>query len=197
MIAIGLGAAAVIGVPGAPAARSDAPVFGESVVVEPLRGEVFVMTKPGRDPVPLRGKRTIPLGSRLDTRHGRVQITAAQAGTAGTDVGTFRGSVFSVSQRMQANGGLTVLRLEGGGFASCSASGGGDATRRLSAEVDGRWRTRGRFSDATAHGTVWVMKDTCNGTTTVVARGTVVVRDRVLDRSVRVGEGERYVARAG
>ena len=90
--------------------------------------------------------------------------------------------------------GLTVLRLTGKGsaFKTCS----GDHTiRKLRADVDGRFRTRGRYASATAHGTQWVMKDSCNGTLTVVARGDVGVDDFGTGKRTVVQPGERYLAK--
>jgi hypothetical protein len=67
--------------------------------------------------------------------------------------------------------------------------------RRLFANVHGRFRTRGRHSTATVRGTKYLVKDSCSGTTTIVLRGTVVVRDLVKDKSHKVKAGHRYIAR--
>jgi hypothetical protein len=40
------------------------------------------------------------------------------------------------------------------------------------------------------------MKDTCSGTTTVVARGTVTVRDFGTQKTVVLKPGERYTSRS-
>ena len=68
-------------------------------------------------------------------------------------------------------------------------------SRHLWADVHGRFRTRGRHSTATVRGTQWLTKDTCSSTTTVVKRGSVVVRDLVKRRNVVVKQGRRYIAR--
>jgi ferric-dicitrate binding protein FerR (iron transport regulator) len=68
-------------------------------------------------------------------------------------------------------------------------------SRRLFANVKGRFRTRGRNSTATVRGTKYLVKDSCSGTTTKVTKGSVVVRDLVKKRSRVVRAGHRYTAR--
>jgi hypothetical protein len=68
-------------------------------------------------------------------------------------------------------------------------------SRRLFANVKGRFRTRGRHSTATVRGTKYLVKDSCAGTTTRVIKGTVVVRDLVKHRNHVVRAGHRFVAR--
>jgi len=58
------------------------------------------------------------------------------------------------------------------------------------------FRTRGRYSSTTADGTVWLTKDTCTTTTTVVSRGQVEVDDFGRDKTTTVSAGERYKAGA-
>jgi hypothetical protein len=60
----------------------------------------------------------------------------------------------------------------------------------------GKFRTKGRHSTATVRGTVWLTKDTCTTTTTVVREGSVVVKDVAKHKNVKVKAGHRYVARA-
>jgi hypothetical protein len=69
-------------------------------------------------------------------------------------------------------------------------------SRRLWGNGKGRFRTRGRHSIATVRGTIWLQQDTCNTTTTVVRRGTVVVKDLAKHKNVTVKAGHRYVAHA-
>ena len=45
-------------------------------------------------------------------------------------------------------------------------------------------------------GTLWLTKDTCTTTTTVVREGTVIVKDLAKHKNVKVKAGHRYVARA-
>ena len=59
----------------------------------------------------------------------------------------------------------------------------------------GRFRTGGRYSAGTVRGTVWDTVDRCDGTLTVVHRGTVVVSDLPRHRTVVVHAGHRYLAK--
>lgn len=178
------------------------PVFGESVVVEPRGGEVLVATEPGRPFTPLRNERQVPVGALLDTRAGVVALASARAPQGATQSGRFSGGLFRAGlfrafQPLQGDSGLTVLRLAEGGFQSCDARGpyARAVIRRLRANANGHFRTRGRYSSATASGTEWTTTDRCDGTLTIVKGGTVVVRDRARKRSVRLAAGERYLAR--
>jgi hypothetical protein len=62
--------------------------------------------------------------------------------------------------------------------------------------VHGRFRTRGRYSASTVRGTGWDTSDRCDGTLTVVHRGTVLVSDFARRVTVAVHAGHRYLARA-
>jgi hypothetical protein len=60
----------------------------------------------------------------------------------------------------------------------------------------GRFRSRGRHSSGAVRGTRWLTVDRCDGTLTIVRKGTVAVRDFRLDQTVLVDAGERYLAQA-
>jgi hypothetical protein len=60
----------------------------------------------------------------------------------------------------------------------------------------GRFRTKGRYSSATVRGTIWLTADRCDGTLTIVKRGTVSVRDLRRHKTVKVKAGHSYLARA-
>jgi hypothetical protein len=68
--------------------------------------------------------------------------------------------------------------------------------RRLWGNGTGSFRTSGRFSSATVRGTIWLTADRCDGTLTRVLRGRVAVRDVARKRTVLVGPGRSYLARA-
>jgi hypothetical protein len=167
-------------------AAIDPPELGKTVNVRPVKGQVFVGGEHLTDP------RQIPVGTVIDTRNGAVRLTSARDDSGATQSGRFSQGRF---RARQADDGLTVLRLTGSreAFETCS----GDRTiRRLRASVHGNFRTRGRYSSATADGTLWVTKDTCSSTTTVVARGQVDVDDFGRNKTVTVSAGERYTAGA-
>jgi len=44
-------------------------------------------------------------------------------------------------------------------------------------------------------GTIWLTRDTCDGTLTIVKRGVVAVRDQVRKKTVTVKAGQTYFAR--
>jgi hypothetical protein len=91
------------------------------------------------------------------------------------------------------------------GYASCKTHAADHAgAARLStatlqllhASASGRFRTRGRYSAATVRGTQWDTIDRCDGTLTIVHRGTIQVTDFVHHIVVVVHAGHRYLARA-
>jgi hypothetical protein len=182
-----------------------APVQGTTVVVAPGQGKVLVR-KPGTKRFRTLAEGTsVPVGSEIDSRLGRVRLVSAVTG--GLQAGTFWGGRFVVRQR-RAGDGMTSLVLRGGSFRQCRrtanaasfplalASGKRKPIRRLwSRDRDGRFRTHGRNSVATARGTEWVTEERCDGTLTRVFEGAVSVRDRVKKRTKLVRAGRSYVAR--
>ena len=196
------------------------PELGRTVGVRAVRGRVFVglrsaTIRGGRAAgggrfrtrivyERLRGQRTIPVGSFLNTKRGTVRLTSATGRGARTQSGQFSSGLFQVLQsRKRSAKGLTELRLKGGSFGKCGARGGRAAAaqlsrrtiRRVRANARGRFRTRGRGSAATVRGTVWTMSDRCDGTLTAVKRGRVAVRDFRRKRTIVVRAGKSYLAR--
>jgi hypothetical protein len=180
-----------------------APVQGTTVVVSPGQGKVLVR-KPGTTRFrTLEEGARVPVGSEVDARLGRVQLVTAVTG--GLQDGTFWGGRFVVRQPRKGDG-MTSLVLRGGSFRRCAtrterrlvatASRRKPPIRRLwSRDRDGRFRTHGHNSVATARGTEWVTEDTCEGTLTRVIEGAVSVRDKVRKRTTLVRVGRSYLAR--
>jgi hypothetical protein len=163
--------------------------------------------------------RQLPVGTQVDARAGSLKITTAQ--TAGkhprTQSGEFRSGLFEVLQSHQRRlRGLTVLQLLDTGvfpgapsYKQCTTTGkatdpGAHAARRnrrvlqwLRAKAHGNYQTRGGYSAATVRGTEWDTADRCDGTLTVVHRGTVVVTDYRLHKNIAVPAGKQYLAKAG
>ena len=133
------------------------------------------------------------------------------------DRGTFGGAIFSVTQGRSGltKGQTTLSLLESdfpgapsyskcpkaaadtgvfGPFASAASSRILQTLR--SRDNHGSFRTRGRFSSGTVRGTVWTTVDRCDGTLTIVKRGTVVVDDFGLRKTITVNGGHSYLARA-
>lgn len=187
----------------APAAGASEPVLGTQVVGAATQGTV-VVTPPGGTPARLRADRVIPLGSRVDTRAGRVRITAASDRGDGRLSGEFHGGVFVITQERRAPV-TTVLRLvQDVGLAACPrGKRAGSAGKRrkkpgkrlLWGDGRGRFRTTGSYGSATVRGTKWLVQDSCAGTLVRVARGVVDARDVARRRTVRVRAGGSYLAR--
>ena len=183
-----------------------APVLGESVNVAPVAGSVRIKAPGMGAYVPLAAGASVPVGSLVDAREGRVQLRSAlREGKVQT--GTFWGAIFKVRQRRDGRG-MTDLVLRGGSFASCPATGArrsalahaagkrGKVVRRLwGKDRHARFRTHGRDSVATVRGTVWSTVDRCDGTLTRVKQGKVLVRDLRRKRSVLLTAGRSYLAR--
>lgn len=200
------------------------PNPNQTVVLEPVSGEVFVRL-PGTDQfVPLTGLRELPNGTEVDAREGRIRLTVAAAGGS-TQSSEFFEGLFTVSQvagsssfagGQAAAPGVSELRLSRGDFTGCAAQpakakGKGkkkrkpagvvqakprQPVRRLWGDGSGSFRTRGRYSSATVRGTRWLTEDYCNGTLVRVEQGSVSVRDLVRKRTVTVTAGKSYFAEA-
>jgi hypothetical protein len=184
------------------------PVLGRTVVVSPGSGKVLVR-RPGSPRFRILDEpATLPVGSILDARDGRVELVSSVGTEGRLQAGTFWGSRFEVRQP-RGGRGMTSLILRGGNFGQCrrpDAGASGDrvasssATRRVrrlwGRDRGGRFRTHGRQSQATVRGTRWLTEDRCGGTLTRVTSGSVAVRDRVRRKTVIVRAGHSYLARA-
>ena len=196
-----------------------APVLGRSVVVAPVRGTVYVSVPPGtaraaasvpglkgKNFVRLTAARSIPVKSYLDTRRGTVRLVSARDARGTIQSGDFSSGVFQVLQSRTGNG-MTEARLKGSSFRRCrSRARRSEANaaarlskrriRRLRANANGRFRTRGRYSSATVRGTRWEVQDRCDGTLTKVTSGRVAVRDFRRKKTIVLRAKRRYLARA-
>lgn len=199
------------------------PVFAKSVDVTPVSGVVLIKLLPGttlagqlapalaapaagQGFVPLTQARQIPTGSQLDTTDGVVALTSAATPGGKIQSGRFRSGLFQVPQTPSQKG-LTNLRLIDDSRVcktagrKASIAGAPTLSKRvidlLRAKVKGKFRTSGRYAAATVRGTAWDMIDRCDGTLTVVHRGVVSVHDLRLRKTVTVGAGHSYLAKAG
>jgi hypothetical protein len=189
------------------------PVPGKSVAVGLESGTVFITSASGKR-TRLTGGATIAVGSRIDTRKGRVAMTSAAIGTGTkTQTAQFYDGTFKISQSVpkgSRSAALTTdLTLAGEPLrAQCPSARGASAaavTRKkgphavlgkLWGNGKGRFRTNGKYSSATVRGTIWLTTDRCDGTLTTVKRGTVSVRDLRRHKTVTVKAGHSYLARA-
>jgi hypothetical protein len=200
------------------------PVLGKAIngglvsgqVLVKLPGRAAAAAAKGHGFVPLTQDRQLPVGTQVDARRGTIELVAStgKTGKAGkTQTGVFSGGLFKLGQdRRGLTKGLTTLSLVEGAFAGapsfamCRKHKAGDpaATQAASprvlqilrAKAHGRFRTRGRFSAGTVRGTEWGTQDRCDGTLTIVRRGTVLVTDFRRHRTIAVRAGHRYLATA-
>jgi hypothetical protein len=175
-----------------------APVAGKSVNVEPVSGKVRIKRPGSSRFVTLTAEAQIPVGSSIDTRNGRISITAAQ-GKGRTATADFFDGLFKLTQNKGSKPITTLTLTE---RLSCPRKGSASAAakkkkkRRLWGDGKGRFRTKGEYSSATVRGTRWLTQDRCGSTLTRVVRGRVTVRDFVKRKTVTVRAGKRYTARA-
>jgi FG-GAP-like repeat/FG-GAP repeat len=201
--------------PQAPALPPAPPVPGKSAVARVVSGTVLIKL-PGKGFVALTAAANIPMGSQLDTRKGRVELTTA-ADTAGkkTQKAQFYDGIFQIKQSVpkkkprKAKALITDLVMKGQiARSQCAPLKGARSAAankkkppkavlgQLWGNGKGKFRTNGKYSSATVRGTIWLVQDRCEGTLTKVRRGTVQVRDFQRKRTVSVKAGHSYLARA-
>jgi hypothetical protein len=181
------------------------PIAGVSFNVEPAGGNVELQC-PGEDSYSkLRSFKQIPLGCLINTRRGTVSLTASKGSSGDLQSGHFWGGVFVVSQEMGDNQDV-VMELAGRRMCERKRSSrkrvrvlrrnrhGG---RRLWGSGKGNFKTAGSHGAATVRGTTWLVIDRCDSSTLFkVGEGTVWVRDFVKGKSVTLGTGQTYLAKA-
>jgi hypothetical protein len=179
------------------------PQQGKSMVVAAKRGTIRIRRPGSSRFVVLDEPARIPLASVVDARRGRVLLVSAITADGVVQAGLFWGSRFKTRQR-RSGSGMTTLVLRGGDFSSCRSAPTATTSRKRKRKAkrslwarddDGKFRTHGNDSVATARGTAWVTHDRCDGTLTRVTRGAVIVRDLARGRRVRLDAGESYLAR--
>ncbi len=168
---------------------------------------VEALTK-GRAFVPLTEARQIPVGSILETTRGVVGITTATTASPKGKLqsGDFGAGIFKLLQGRRQKG-LTELDIINNLSARqvCTTLGKGAriASSHLSSKVlgqlnssgHGHFTARGQDSAATVRGTVWSVKNQCDGTLTHVKRGVVTVRDFIRRKTITLFTGQSYLAR--
>ena len=173
------------------------PVLGRSVNVALVSGTVLVKPKGQRVFHKLLGTESIPTGSTVDTRRGRVRLTSAVDTYGNVRTSEFWAGGFKVRQRRRTNAVTDLIlagKLENCGRASAAAR--KRKGRRLWGNGKGKFRTRGRRSAALVRGTKWLVYDQCDASTyNAVRTGTVDVRDFRRKRTIRLKAGEKYIAR--
>jgi hypothetical protein len=188
------------------------PLHGVRVLVEPVDGTVKVK-EPGQNAFNvLTELGLIPVGSMIDTRGGRVQLTAATGGfgsEAADHPIDFYAGLFKIKQKRGVNapaiaklaGKLACGKRKGGKKASAS-SGGPKAfesrrrrKRRVWGSGSGNYSTSGSGGTGSVRGTTWLTKDTCKGTTFKVTEGIgITVFDFKKKKKIKLGPGDKYFA---
>jgi hypothetical protein len=177
------------------------PVAGKTVNLKVKNGTVRFKLPGSKRFVTLTDPKQVPLGTIIDTTHGRVTLTSAADTGGDTQHAWFYRGIFKVGQT-KGSKPVTSLALAGP-KPSCGARGATAVaakkkkpkTRRLWGDGSGSFRTQGQFSSATVRGTRWVVIDECRGTLTIVTKGVVAVRDFRRHKTVLVRAGHRYLAR--
>ncbi len=198
--------------------RENALPGGRLVLIKLKPGQSLYPHKlaKGQGFVPLTEERPLPPGAQVDLRFGMVRLLAAAARVqhiGKLQSGEFAGGLFRLTQaRTGIQKGLTTLQLlddvpGAPASSTCTAHGAADGPaarpaishrvlQTLRSRVHGRFRTRGRYSAGTVRGTIWDTIDRCDGTLTIVHRGTVDVSDFRLRKTIPVHAGQTYLARA-
>jgi hypothetical protein len=186
----------------------------KNVNVSEESGEVFVKLPGTNNFVPLGPEVQIPLGSTIDTRTGKVLLSAATGGAGAgralpaglvwasggggpVQSATFSAGIFRVSQQQRTQL-ITRLDLTGGKFSQCGSRPPRTAVRKLIGEGEGEFQTKGKYGTATPSTdatTKWSTVDQCNGTLMKVGKGGVTVRDSVHGKTVHLNAGQRYLIR--
>ena len=142
----------------------------------------------------------IPTGSTIDTRRGRIAITAAQ-GKGKTASADFYDGLFTLTQTKGSKPVTTLTLTEAlscpksGAKASAATVSKKKKTRKLWGDGSGSFRTRGQYSAATVRGTRWLVQDSCGKTLTKVAKGVVEVQDFVKRKKILVRAPKSYTAK--
>ncbi|HEX4345009.1 MAG TPA: PKD domain-containing protein [Solirubrobacteraceae bacterium] len=119
--------------PGGTGGATPAPDKSTSVTIVATSGTVRVKLPGSKVYVDVATLREIPLGSRIDARHGHVLITdEVNVSKHKTQSSSFYGGIFVVTQTKDAVKPILVATLAGGSFAGCTprVSSSGRATAR-------------------------------------------------------------------
>ncbi len=190
-----------------------APHFAKTVNAEPVRGTVWIRKKGSRGFQVLTAGQQIPVGSILDTTHGRVRLTSAKTRSGTVETADFYAGAFRVLQPASGKP-VTVLKLidtvaqehRRSRHATVSAHRSGWRRRHkghhghsskngLWGSGHGNYTTKGRYGSATVRGTIWFTQDRASGTFFEAKKHNVLVRDLRRHRTILLHAGQHYLAR--
>jgi hypothetical protein len=170
----------------------------------------------GQGFIPLTQARQVPVGSQIDARRGTLNLVVATTKRHRTNTARLAGGLFSLAQqRTGPSKGVSTLALLENAFpgapsySTCTTKKTGKSVlagiAKLNPKIlqtlsvsdnNGKFRTKGRYSAATERGTSWATEDRCDGTLTIVKRGTVNVQDFHTRKTVIVRAGHSFLASA-
>ncbi len=205
------------------------PVAGVRVTAEVLSGEVFIklpntasasrsfkQVAPISGFVPLKGQASLPVGTVVDARKGRVAIASTvdgrrigsggrtQSVAASAGIFKIRQSRVASTSRQKIPTDLALQTAPGKQAACVSAKTTGPIKGRGSSTVrgltattaKGRFRIVGAAGISTASNATWATKDRCDGTRTDVGKGKVKVLARAAKTTRVVTAGRSYLVKA-
>jgi hypothetical protein len=207
-----------------------APIEGQTVSVKVLSGDVFVklpatsaraleQAAPIAGFVPLKGNATLPIGTTVDARKGKLAVTSAVDGrrigaggttqTAEVAAGIFRivQERVAAASKAHVSTDFTLQSPPGIEGACVQVPGTGplkgrgrSVVRTLSASINkGVFRLVGAAGTATARSSAsWAVEDRCDGTRTGVGRGKIAVVASAARgaKPVTVKAGRSYLIKA-
>ena len=175
------------------------PVQGETVSASVVSGKVLVdVPGDGKGFVPLDEGTPIPVGTKVDTRQGRVAITSATS-DGGTQTADFFDARFQIRQRTGKD--LTTMKILerpqcGGGRGSRDELASRKRRPGLWGSGNGHFASQGSHGSASVRGTEWLLFEACGGITgTTVKQGKVRFRNFYTRRTTIVNAGETAIAR--
>ena len=176
-----------------------APVQGKTVNASVVSGTVLVdVPGGGQGFIPLEEATQLPVGTKVDTRDGRVAITSATS-QGGTQSADFFDARFQIRQK--ANKDLTTMKILERPQCAGSRDGRNQLGKRkrkpgLWGSGNGNFATQGNHGSASVRGTEWLLFEACGGITGVtVKEGSVKFRNFYTRRTVLVNAGDTALAK--
>jgi streptogramin lyase len=164
-----------------------------TITLRRVSGKIFLRPPDSTAFTSLSSSRRVEIGTEVEATNGRVALRASSGQ---------HGEFFQGRFVIQASAGVIELVLSGSSFKDCrgarklAAADKQGPPRKLWGDGKGKFKTRGRYSVTSVRGTKWFMSDSCAGTLTRVARGSIAVTDLLPNRQVALRQGRRYVAKA-
>ena len=171
-----------------PPPRQLVPVARQHVIGVTASGKVLVRLPGTKRFVPLSQVRSLPLGTVVNATAGKIRITVRRRRQRQhPDRRLLRRHLQdrrdrarqTPDHRARALRQRAALPESRKRKPNARARAGRAKSRRLWGDGKGRFQTKGQYSSATVRGTKWLVQDSCKGTLTKVARGSVTVRDFV------------------